>query len=63
MSESCAPTSEEESSDEENSDDDDKEGDEFKSLRVDGGEETSEKVSCDKLTAVKPENIYENDEK
>ena len=61
MSESCAPTSEEESSDEEHSDDD--EGDELKSLNIDGGEKTSEKVSCDKLTAVKPENIYENDEK
>ena len=62
MSESCAPTSEEESSDEEHSDDDD-EGDELKSLNIDGGEETSESLSCDKLTAVKTENIYENDEK
>ena len=62
MSESCAPTSEEDSSDEEHSDDDD-EGDELKSLNIDGGEETSESLSCDKLTAVKPENIYENDEK
>ena len=60
MSESCAPTSEEESSDEEHSDD---EGDELKSLNIDGGEKTSEILSCEKFTAVNQENIYENDEK